>query len=222
MQEVAISAAAWNDARVLLEPTDFRRLFLFRHPELDQQHQNRAVGAGPADLSRRGRAQLLEWAQWLEDHDVAAVHSGPQPQCLLSAQTIAKPRQLEPIVDDRLRDQEMGEWQGKVWEELAAKDGERVAAFFREFGESKAPGGESLGQAVERVLAWWLETAPSALGKTHAVVLPGSVLSGFAAAMLGMRLSRCVSLNLPHGGVGILDCYDNGVKIACWHPGAVA
>ena len=42
-------------------------------------------------------------------------------------------------------------------------------------------------------------------------------LTGFAAAMLGMRLSRCLSLNLPFGGIGILDAFQNGVRIASWN-----
>lgn len=207
---------------VLLDPTDFRRLFLFRHPELAESHQNRAVGAGDAELSRRGRAQVLEWTQWLEDVELAAVYCSPQPQCRLPAVAIAQPRELEPIVEPRLRDQEMGAWQGQVWEELVQTDGDGVRTFFREFGEARATGGESLGEVVERALAWWLETAPGLVGKTAAVVLPGSVLSGFGAALLGLRLSRCVSLNLPHGGLGVLDCYDNGVRVQAWNPGALA
>lgn len=96
-----------------------------------------------------------------------------------------------------------------------------VRTFFAEFGDSKAPGGESLGDAVERMLGWWTETMPTVLGKSIAVVLPGSLLTGFAAAMLGMRLPRCVSLQLPHGGVGVLEVFQNGSRIACWNPDAV-
>jgi broad specificity phosphatase PhoE len=216
------AARSLEDDRVLSEPVDFRRLYLFRHPELDLAHQNRAIGAGPAALSRRGRAQVLDWVAMLEDVELAAVHASPQPQCLEPALALAAARQQQPIGDERLRDQEMGSWQGQVWEDLLQQDGERVRAFFRDFGEVAATGGESLGQAVERVLAWWVATAPGAVGKSLAVVMPGSVLSGFGAALLGLRLSRCVSLNLPHGGLGVLDAYDNGVRIQCWNPGALA
>ena len=52
-----------EDARVLPEPTDFCRLWLFRHPELDPAHAQCAVGDGPADLTRRGRAQVLRCAE---------------------------------------------------------------------------------------------------------------------------------------------------------------
>ena len=53
------------------------------------------------------------------------------------------------------------------------------------------------------------------------VVTSGTMLTGFAAAMLGMRLSRAVSLNLPHAGLGVLDIFENGVRIGSWNPGGV-
>jgi hypothetical protein len=49
------------------------------------------------------------------------------------------------------------------------------------------------------------------------VVLPGALLSGFAAAMLGMRLTRSVSLSLPAGGIGALDVFENGSRVATWN-----
>jgi hypothetical protein len=53
------------------------------------------------------------------------------------------------------------------------------------------------------------------------VVAAGSILSGFTAALLGMRLSRCISLHLPHGGVGVVDVFANGVRISAWNADAL-
>lgn len=210
-----------QDAHVLADPTDFCRLWLFRHPELDAAHSDRAIGAGPADLSRRGRAQVLRWLELCKPVALAAVHSSPQPQCLGPARALAEARQQEVHADERLRDQEMGRWQGRTWVDVMREEDGAVRTFFSEFGESKAPGGESLGDSVERMLGWWTDLRSTGLGKSIAVVLSGSLLTGFAAAMLGMRLSRCVSLQLPHGGVGALDVYQNAVRIGCWNPTAV-
>jgi broad specificity phosphatase PhoE len=211
-----------QDAQVLDDPTDFCRLWLFRHPELDAAHAERAVGAGPADLSRRGRAQVLRWLERMKPFAVTAVHCSPQPQCQGPARALAEAHQIEALSDALLRDQEMGRWQGRAWSDVMRDEDGAVRTFFSEFGEAKAPGGESLGDSVERMLQWWTKTMPGALGNNLVVVLPGSLLSGFAAAMLGMRLSRCVSLNLPHGGLGVLDAFHNGVRVGCWNPDAVA
>jgi probable phosphoglycerate mutase len=206
---------------VLTEPTDFCRLFLLRHPELDPEFQNFAVGGGDANLSRRGRAQVLQWREWLELTPVAAVHSSPQNQCRAAAEAVVQGKEVEVAIDERLRDQSMGRWQGRAWNEILQQEGEALRTFFAEFGDAQPPGGESLGAAVERMLEWWTAQAADAAGQALVVVLPGSLLAGYAAAMLGMRLSRCVSLQLPHGGLGVLDVFQNGARIACWNPGGL-
>lgn len=206
---------------VLNDPTDFCRLWLFRHPELDAAHSERAIGAGPAELSRRGRAQILRWLEITKAVPISGVHCSPQPQCLAPARAIAEAQQSEARADERLRDQSMGRWQGREWGEIMQEEDGPVRTFFSEFGEAQAPGGESLGGAVERMLSWWTELMPTSIGKSLAVVVSGSLLSGFAAAMLGMRLSRCVSLNVAHGGLGVLDVFHNGSRIACWSPDAL-
>lgn len=213
--------APGQDARVLPDPTDFCRLWLFRHPELDAENAQRAVGDGPAELSRRGRAQVLRWLELLKPIAVEQVWASPQPQCQGPARAVAEAQQKEANIEPRLRDQHMGRWQGRTWSDVMRDEDGAVRTFFAEFGEAKAPGGESLGDAVERMLGWWTETMPKVAGKSLVVVLPGSLLSGFAAAMLGMRLSRCLTLNLPHGGLGVLDAFQNGVRVGTWNPDAL-
>jgi len=202
---------------VLEEPNDFCRLWLLRHPELETGASEVAVGAGPAELSRRGRSQILRWMELLKDVDVELITSGPQPQCHDSARGLAESKGLEVVVDSRLRDQEMGQWQGRSWQEIMRDQDGAVRTFFSEFGDNAAPGGERLGEAVERMLQWWAETMPKVAGKTVVVVGSGTILTGFTAAMLGMRLSRCLSLNLPFGGIGMLDAFENGVRVSAWN-----
>jgi broad specificity phosphatase PhoE len=202
---------------VLADPADFARLYLFRHPAVEDRYQDLVVGSGDAELSRRGRSTVIDWRAALKDVGLARVVSGGQKQCLDPARALAADRKVEVEVDERLADQAMGEWQGRSWSELAEQDGARVRDFFQEFGEATPPGGESLGAAVERVVAWWGEARSNAAATSIALVLPGTLLTGFVAAMLGMRLSRCFSLRLPAGGLGVLDVYDNGVHLASWN-----
>ncbi len=203
---------------VLPEITDFCRLVLLRHPELDPSFAHLAVGDGEARLGRRGQGQVLEWLTLFERLPVDAVHCADQPQCVDPARALAASQAVELVPDPRLNDQHMGTWQGRAWDELVGEEGPAVQEFFASFGDTVAPEGESLGTAVERMFGWWTELAPKALGKTVACVVSGAMLTGFASAMLGMRLSRSVSLNLPHAGLGVLDCFGNGARIATWNP----
>jgi len=206
---------------VLAETTDFCRLVLLRHPDLADEHAQRAIGRGPADLSRRGRAQILRWLEAFKGFGLDEVWSGGQPQCADPARALAQGAGLEAKVDPRLEDQDLGAWQGRPWDEVFHGDPERVRDFFGHFGEIAPPEGEALGVAVERMLAWWQERAPGAVGRKIAIVAPGSLISGVVAALLGMRLSRGVSFNLPGGGFGMLDVFANGVRVATWNPGAL-
>jgi len=206
---------------VLAPVEDFCRLVLLRHPELHPDHQDVVVGSGAAPLSRRGLERAVRWARDLSVLRFDAVFCADVPQCADPAKVLAHAHELTERPDARLRDQNMGRWQGRRWNEVAAAEPDAVREFFTHFGEHVPPGGENLGSAVERVFAWWQEIAPRALGQTVGVVLAGNLISGFACAMLGMRLSRAVSLGLPHGAIGILDVFANGARVAAWHPEAL-
>jgi len=205
-------------AGVLPEVTDFCRLVMLRHPELEPGSSNLAIGDGPASLGRRGQDQVLGWLAMLEKLPLDAVHCAEQPQSADPARALAASQQIPMEIDPRLNDQNMGTWQGQTWESLVQDEGAAVQEFFTNFGESAAPGGETLGSAVERMYGWWTDVLPSARGQTLAVVTSGAMISGFSTALLVMRLSRSVSLNLPHAGVGVLDCFGNGARIATWNP----
>ena len=202
---------------MLPEVADFCRLFLCRHPELGGESSSQAVGAGAARLGRRGQDAVLGWLTLFAQRRIDAVFAPDRPHCVDPAAAVAAAKGLEVAVDERLLDQDMGSWQGRAWDEIAREDPDRVREFFAEFGEATPPGGESLGEAVERVLSWWNSVATLLPGKTVVVVAAGGLLSGFAAAMLGMRLSRAPSLALPHAGIGVLDLFANGARVTAWN-----
>ena len=202
---------------VLKDPTDFCRLILVRHPELAKEFHNRAVGSGDAELSRRGRTAAQRWAEVLDHAQVTVTFAADVQQCREPAQVLCEALDTDLSLDARLNDQNLGAWQGRAWDDIMKETPDKLGDFFSEFGDIAPPDGESLGEAMERMLGWWKELAPQGLGKSYAVVLPGAMLAGFATAMLGMRLSRSMSVALPYAGIGVLDVYANGAKLAAWN-----
>lgn len=203
-----------------MEPpvADFCRLILLRHPEPDPKYADLAVGGGDAAIGRRGQEQVHGWLAKFAAVRIDAVYAGTQPQCVDPARALAAHLQVGLEQDPRLDDQDMGRWQGRPWSEVVREEGEAVREFFGQLGEAAAPGGESLGAAIERMLAFWHDTAPGGLGKQFVVVTSGAMIGGFAAAMLGMRLSRSISMGLPYGAIGVLDCFANGARVTSWNP----
>jgi broad specificity phosphatase PhoE len=114
---------------------------------------------------------VLRWLELLETRFARAiVHCSPQPQCHGPARALGRSAAAaRRSADPRLRDQEMGRWQGRTWVDIM-RDEDRPGAhvLLASSATSKAPGGESLGDAVERVLHWWTEDAcPVVLGKNR-------------------------------------------------------
>jgi broad specificity phosphatase PhoE len=164
---------------------------------------------------------VLAWLDVFGRKKLDSVFAADRAHCSEPAAAVALAKGLEVTTEERLRDQDLGSWQGRRWDDIAKDDPLRARDFFSEFGELTAPGGESLGDAIERMLSWWNSIAPLMAGRSLMVVTAGGMISGFAAAMLGMRLSRAPSLALPLGGIGILDIFQNGARVSAWNATAL-
>lgn len=197
---------------------DFARLVLLRHPELEPAVQAMALGQRPAELSRRGRASFLDLMRDLAAVPFDEVVATDRPQALVVAEALAKDRGLAARPEARLRDQSLGDWEGKTWDEIQKTDRAMLNDFFADFGKIAPAGGESLQQAVDRVLEWWNEAADSSKGKTLLVVANTPLLAGFAASLLGLSLRRSFALTMPPSSFGILDVYRDGAALRTWHP----
>ena len=77
-------------------------------------------------VGNRGQATTVEWMKRLAEVHVDAVYASDQPQSRDPAAAIAATKGVEVQIDERLRDQELGEWQGRPWDEIAAQEPDRV------------------------------------------------------------------------------------------------
>jgi len=203
---------------MLSEPTQCARLVLVRHPGLAERYRSVALGRGEAELSRRGRQYTLTLMRSLTGVQVDRVFSPPVKHCQEVAEAFVRDRGLEVETDERLHDQALGEWEGHGWDDLGRRDEALVRDFFRDYGLVAPPSGETLADAVDRMLVWWNELVPSVDGKTVLLVAAAPILSGFTARLLGLSIRRAPALSLPAGAFGILDVYGDGAVIRTWHP----
>lgn len=203
---------------MLSDPSQFARIVLVRHPSLSERHRSLALGRGDAELSRRGRQYTLTLMRSLTSIHVHRIFSPPVSHCREVAEAFIRDRKLEVETNELLHDQGLGDWEGRTWDDLGRSDEAAVRDFFRDYGLIAPPGGESLADAVDRMLLWWNELAASVDGQTILIVAAAPILSGFAARLLGLSIRRAPALTLPAGAFGILDVYNDGAVIRTWHP----
>jgi broad specificity phosphatase PhoE len=131
-------------------------VLLARHGETDDNRQPiRFQGFRDTLLNDTGRAQAHELAS-----RVAAL---PDPVRALWASDLSRAREtaeivgarigLEPRLDPRLREANRGRWEGYTFDEIRRSEPDEFAAWMRAGPDWRFPGGESLTEQQDRVLA---------------------------------------------------------------------
>jgi len=133
-------------------------ILLARHGETDDNVPPlRFQGQRDTPLNDTGRAQARELAQRVAalDPPVASLWSSDLSRARETAEIVGERISLEPRLDARLREGWRGEWEGFLFEQIAASDPERYAAWRAPDAEIgfRFPGGESLAEQQARVLA---------------------------------------------------------------------
>jgi 2,3-bisphosphoglycerate-dependent phosphoglycerate mutase len=107
-------------------------IFLARHGETDWNAEQRWQGQRDTPLNERGRAQARGLAQRLADIPFAAVYSSDLSRARETADIVSAGRRLPIRVDPRLREIDVGSWEGLTSEEVDGRerrDGESLDAF---------------------------------------------------------------------------------------------
>ncbi|MEI7626064.1 MAG: histidine phosphatase family protein [Actinomycetota bacterium] len=131
-------------------------ILLARHGETDDNIEPiRIQGSTDTPLNQRGRSQAQELAQRVAEEavPVAVIYTSQLSRARETAEIVGARVGLEPIVDARLAEGDRGELEGRLWEEVARDDPETYAAWRAAGAEFRFPGGESLAEQQERVVA---------------------------------------------------------------------
>lgn len=127
------------------------RLHLFRHGEVESKRRV-CRGQSETPLSAKGLADSLAAAQALVERvRPDLVISSDLTRCRPLAEAFGLPVRWEP----RLREQHMGDWEGRDWEELTVADAAAVTAYWADYVNGRPTGGETWAEAYARVVGWW-------------------------------------------------------------------
>ena len=128
-------------------------ILLARHGETAENKERRFQGQKDVPLNDTGREQARELAERCRGEEIVALYASPLVRARETAEIVGAAIGLEPRLDDRLKEVDVGDWQDRLKDDVAREDPEGWAAF-RAAGESfRFPGGESLSEQQERVIA---------------------------------------------------------------------
>lgn len=179
------------------------RIFLIRHGETDWNAAGRWQGHAPVPLNTVGQAQSAALGQYMAQQDItlAALYSSDLLRAMQTAQAVADALGLDVRPDARLREYDLGEWQGLTRAEVQSWDAERYAAVAADSYKMPRPGGESREETEIRMRAAFDAIAAQHTGHTVGLVSHGG--------SLGMLLRSLVNLttrpNLTNTSLTIVE-----------------
>ncbi len=143
---------------------------LIRHAESGWNADARWQGHADPPLSSRGKEQAKDLALELADEFLDLLLSSDLARALETAQQIGAVHGLAPEPDARLRELDIGRWEGLRRSEIEALDPETLARFIAGDLDPRPGGGETRREIRRRVRTAMAEIAASFPGQRIAVV----------------------------------------------------
>ena len=141
-----------------MEPMQIERVYIVRHGETDYNATGRWQGALDIPLNAQGRQQAALLAQWLvaQGETIDRIYTSDLTRAHETAEIIAKVHNLEVEKDLRLRETNVGVFQGLTNHEIDAQYADIRHAWNND-DHYVIPNGESRMQVHDRMMEVWQE-----------------------------------------------------------------
>lgn len=126
-------------------------IYIARHGETKWNIEGRMQGFKDSDLTQKGVSDAKSLGESLKDIDFDCIYSSPLGRALDTAKYIRQDDNTKIILDDSLKELNLGLWEGMTHEEIKEKYPLQYNNF-REHPESfESQGGESFLELIKRV-----------------------------------------------------------------------
>ncbi|MDP6468794.1 MAG: histidine phosphatase family protein [Pirellulaceae bacterium] len=190
-------------------------LFMVRHGATDNNLADPPLLQGRTDvpLSVAGHRQAGRTAELLAHQTIRRVYASPLLRARQTAEVIAKPHRLNVEIVDGIQEIDVGDWEGRSWQEIAVSEPQRYHQFMADPAKHGYAGGENVTDLFRRVQPAMEELLASNLGEQIVVVGHNLVNRAFLAQLIGLPLAQVRSVNQDNCGVSVARYRKNEIKL---------
>lgn len=183
-----------------------------RHGETEYHAQQRLLGRLDIGLNERGREQARRVVEFFRDMRLDAVYSSPLKRCLETAAPVAQDHGLSIQVVEGLMEVDMGEWDGRTFQELFQNEGELVGKWMRNPSSVAIPGGEDFRAVRDRVMSAVREITSRHPGDERVLLVThGGPIRGILCEALGMELDGMFRIQIDLASISAVKYFDGGI-----------
>jgi 2,3-bisphosphoglycerate-dependent phosphoglycerate mutase len=169
------------------------------------------------ELNQHGISQAKATAEQCAGLDIDAIYASDLKRALQTAQEIARPIGMQIICDPRLREMNMGIFEGMLIEKIKTDYAEIFGLYASDNPEYIVPNGESRQQKHQRVVSFIEETLPKHVEKTIIVVSHGGVFYDFFHYAFQIPLSRRIKLRHENCSISTFYIQDGKWTLCNWN-----
>jgi probable phosphoglycerate mutase len=186
-------------------------VIIVRHGETLWNMEGRRQGHLDSPLTARGVAQAYALGRRVKDENFSALYSSDLGRAYETAHIISSITGHPVVVDERLRERNLGIFQGLDSDEISKNYPEEYRCHRTNGPDYVIPGGESRRRQVERNVGCLEELARRHSGEAILVISHGGVLSGLFRHVLSIPLEAPCRFEFVNGSLNVFS-YGKG----CW------
>ena len=195
-------------------------LILVRHGQSEGNARRIFQGQLDMPLTDLGRKQAEALAEHLMSRQISVMYTSDLSRAMETARIVGKKLGLEPIVDSRLREIDLGGWSGLTRDQVIARYPEEWEAWGRGMDIGHA-GGESFERFWARVRGFIEDVLERHPGETILAVAHGGVSRILASKLLGLGLREMFTSLAPSLNTGITEARfcEGRAELVAWMDG---
>lgn len=183
--------------------------YLIRHGETEGGEVKRYKGTIDVPLSEKGVKQMERVAEYLRRvTSLKAIYTSNLSRALKSAEIIAEPHSLNPIVVPDLRERNFGLWEGMSFDEIREKYPREFDAWAGNPLKFSPMGGETTLEMQKRVINALDEIIRNHNGEHIAIVSHGGVNRIILCHILDIPLENIFRIEQDYGALNIIEFWD--------------
>jgi len=167
--------------------------------------QGRDVDHGLCD---QGRQQAERTAKLLSGRQFLAAFCSPLKRARETAEAIANPHEIEAQAVEALVEADVGEWNGRSWDDIAREEPEAYERFRNDPGTYGYRGGETIKDVLDRVRPAIQRIVSENLGRNVLVVAHSVVNRTFIGNALGLSFSQGRAVSQSNCAVNVVRFRD--------------
>jgi len=161
-------------------------VYIIRHAESEGNLYRRIHGHYNGTVTETGLLQIDCLERRLEALDFEAVYSSDLYRAQSTARAAWRPKGLELVTTERLREVNMGVWEDQTWGDIALEDPEQLKSFTFDPAGWHIPGAEAHEAVAERMWEAVRDLAARHSGGAIALVSHGSAIRTLLARIMGV------------------------------------